>query len=288
LKTWIFQGNPKLFDVDSYLREFRVIMWMVRQKHLAREMSIGDSIYLWRSDGGNVGSGGIVAHGTIIDLPRMVGDEEAAKYYSKDIDAKPTLRTKILLDSIQFDPPKLSRSSLKKDSILSSLPIIRFSNNTNFRVSDEQAQRLHKLYFRHEKEPDPSEELDANEFPEGRSAYVTHRRRERNPALVRAAKFNALKKFGRLFCQVCDFDFGKVYGRFGDGFIEAHHTVPVSQLSENSASKVEDIALVCSNCHRMLHRRRPWLRLEELRQVLSRQTTALPSLKRTKTQNDDF
>ena len=244
---------------------------MVRQRYLAKEMNIGDSVYLWRSDARKVGSGGIVAHGTIIDLPKLVGDEEAAKFYSKDIDVKPTLRTKLLLDSTQLHPPKLSRSSLKKDPMLSTLPIIRFSNNTNFRVSDQQSQRLDELYFRHEKLPDPSEEPDANEFSEGRSAYVTHRRRERNPALVRAVKTNALKQFSRLVCQVCGFDFGKVYGRFGEGFIEAHHTIPVSELTDNSVSRVEDIALVCSNCHRMLHRRRPWLQLEELKGILLQQ-----------------
>jgi 5-methylcytosine-specific restriction endonuclease McrA len=248
-------------------------MWMVRQKHLAGEMSIGDSVYLWRSDAGQSGTGGIVAHGTIIDLPKLAGDEDAAQFYTKAVDAKPTLRTKVLLDAVQLHPPKLSRSSLKKDPILSQLPIIKFSNNTNFRVSIEQAQILDELYFRHERQPDPSEEPDANEFPEGRAAYVTHRKRERNPALVRAAKASHLSRFGRLVCQICGFDFGKAYGRVGDGFIEAHHTIPVSELTDNSVSRIENIALVCSNCHRMVHRRRPWLQLHELKLVLSRQNS---------------
>jgi len=48
----------------------------------------------------------------------------------------------------------------------------------------------------------------------------------------------------------------------GRGFIQAHHTIPVSELRKESKTKVRDIALVCSNCHRMLHRRRPWLRID--------------------------
>jgi hypothetical protein len=201
VRTWIFQGNPKLFDVDSYLSQFRLIIWMVRQKHFASQMNIGDSVYLWRSDAGDVGSGGIVAHGTMIDLPKMLDDEEAAKYYSKSIDATPTLRVKILLDSV-----------------LSGLSILQIANSTNFEVDPSQVERLDKLYFEGEQEPATSDDNEASEFPEGSAAFVTHRKRERNPALIRAAKANALKTFGRLFCLACGFDFGKVYGRFGEGF----------------------------------------------------------------------
>lgn len=244
---------------------------MVRQEHFAPKMNIGDSVYLWRSDAGDIGSGGIVAHGIMIDVPKMLEDEEAAKYYSEPIDAKPTLRSKILLDSVHLRPPKLSRAELKKDPRLSGLSILKIANSTNFEVDASQAKRLDELYFEGEQEPATSDESEASEFPEGRPAFVTHRKRERNPALIRAAKANALKKYGRLFCQVCSFDFGKVYGRFGEGFIEAHHTIPISQLTDHSVSRVEDIALVCSNCHRILHRRRPWLEIEQLKDVLFRQ-----------------
>ncbi len=43
----------------------------------------------------------------------------------------------------------------------------------------------------------------------------------------------------------------------GSDFIEGHHTVPISELKGEVKTKVKDVALVCSNCHRMLHRRRP-------------------------------
>jgi len=106
---------------------------------------------------------------------------------------------------------------------------------------------------------DPEEML----FPEGRGSYRLHRQIERNSQLVKAAKAKA-KQEGRLYCWVCDFDFAKRYGERGEGFIEAHHTIPVSQLGENATTRVDDLAMVCSNCHRMLHRT-PWLSIEELR-----------------------
>jgi hypothetical protein len=107
-------------------------------------------------------------------------------------------------------------------------------------------------------------------FPEGRGSYRLHRQIERKSQLVMAAKAKA-KQDGRLCYWVCDFDFGKRYGERGEGFIEAHHTIPVSQLGENATTKVEDLAMVCSNCHRMLHRA-PWLSVEELRAVWVKQS----------------
>lgn len=60
----------------------------------------------------------------------------------------------------------------------------------------------------------------------------------------------------------------RTYGEVGKDFIECHHTVPVSELTEGMKTKLSDMALVCSNCHRMLHRKRPWLRLSDLKALL--------------------
>lgn len=40
-------------------------------------------------------------------------------------------------------------------------------------------------------------------------------------------------------------------------------------MAEGEETKIEDIAIVCSNCHRMLHRKRPWLSINELKQLLT-------------------
>lgn len=102
-------------------------------------------------------------------------------------------------------------------------------------------------------------------FPEGRIAYRLHVARERNRALVRRKKEQALERDGRLVCEVCAFDFKERYGDLGDGFIECHHTVPIHTLQEGAQTRLEDVALVCSNCHRMIHRSRTWLEVGELR-----------------------
>lgn len=114
-----------------------------------------------------------------------------------------------------------------------------------------------------------ADEDDESAFPEGQKSYSMHRKRERDGALPRRVKAARLASTGRLECEACSFDFTKDFGELGEGFIEAHHRVPVHKLDGTKKTKAEDLALVCSNCHRMLHRSDPQLTVEELRTLLS-------------------
>ena len=71
------------------------------------------------------------------------------------------------------------------------------------------------------------------------------------------AKRDCISKYG---CKgyVCGFDFEKVYGKNGAGFIEIHHLKPISSYNgEHIVIPTEDLCPLCSNCHSMVHRRRP-------------------------------
>lgn len=109
-------------------------------------------------------------------------------------------------------------------------------------------------------------DLPLRKFEEGRTRLVNHSRIEkiRNPALVREAKNRFKSIHGKLFCEVCFFDFKEKYGNRGEDFIEAHHKIPVSELEQKTTLTIEDMAMVCSNCHRMLHKQ-PWVSIEELK-----------------------
>lgn len=109
-----------------------------------------------------------------------------------------------------------------------------------------------------------------DDFPEGKLVERKHKARERSSRLVSVAKERLIKEKGRLFCIACGFDFEKKYGKRGRGYIEAHHTIPVSEMRPGDKTKVEDIALVCANCHRILHRTRPWLKMDKLRRILNK------------------
>lgn len=108
----------------------------------------------------------------------------------------------------------------------------------------------------------------SGEFNEGKLVERTHLARERNTQVITLAKSNFKTKHGKLFCQVCGFDFEEIYGELGKNFIEGHHTIAVSEMKQDHKTKVEDIAILCSNCHRMVHKRRPWLGMDDLKKII--------------------
>jgi 5-methylcytosine-specific restriction protein A len=82
--------------------------------------------------------------------------------------------------------------------------------------------------------------------------------RERNAALIKRKKEAIRGARGALSREVCGFDFARTYGSLGAGFIEAHHILPLAEVGTGT-TKLADLAPVCSNCHRMLHRAKPWI-----------------------------
>lgn len=104
-------------------------------------------------------------------------------------------------------------------------------------------------------------------LPEGAKIRVEVNRYERSP-VNRAA---CISHFGTK-CQVCGFDFSKRYGSLGNEYIEVHHRVPVSEMGGSyRLDPVKDLVPVCSNCHAMLHRAQPPLKVEDLRSLIASQ-----------------
>lgn len=99
----------------------------------------------------------------------------------------------------------------------------------------------------------------AGELPDGSldgaKKLVTHKqfeRRHRNRKLIEAVK----KQLGST-CQGCKFKFVNAYGSLMESFVEAHHTVPLSTLPSSGAvlkPTEADFMVLCSNCHRAIHR----------------------------------
>ncbi len=82
--------------------------------------------------------------------------------------------------------------------------------------------------------------------------YAYHRKVERNRTAAKQAK-----KFHGTRCQACELKFDERYGVIGQDFIEAHHLRPIASLEEGVAVTYDvaaDFAVLCANCHRMIHR----------------------------------
>lgn len=96
-----------------------------------------------------------------------------------------------------------------------------------------------------------------NAMIEDYAAFKLHKRIERNASL--AAR---VKKIHGYICQACGFNFEQIYpGILKSKYIEAHHLTPISTLKGQRVSRdpKTDFAVLCANCHRMIHRfATPW------------------------------
>lgn len=109
-----------------------------------------------------------------------------------------------------------------------------------------------------------------DEVKEGRLLQRQHFVRERDKKLRAKKIADFLKTHPRVHCEACKFDFEDTYGGRGHEFTEVHHVVP-RHASGETKTKISDLVLLCSNCHRMIHRSAPWLTLDELRRLLADQ-----------------
>jgi len=114
-----------------------------------------------------------------------------------------------------------------------------------------------QLYERADAEEDEAslEEEDLRRLRE-------HKRVERNRKLAHRAKLAH-----GFTCKACGFDFASKYGSIGSDFIEAHHLTPLSELKGQKLmlDPKTDFTVLCSNCHRMIHRTSSVHSVEEFR-----------------------
>lgn len=85
---------------------------------------------------------------------------------------------------------------------------------------------------------------------EGRRRLRVHLGRERSKRLITAFKAQLVN----FACEACGDDTGELYGPLGDGYIEAHHRVSVADLQDGESTRLSDLAALCPNCHRIIHR----------------------------------
>ncbi|SDP78235.1 HNH endonuclease [Desulforhopalus singaporensis] len=112
---------------------------------------------------------------------------------------------------------------------------------------------------------DPSEVEKTHQSKEGAVKTITVNSYERD----KNARQECIKVHGAK-CQICEFDFSKIYGQIGDGFIHVHHKVPLSEIGEEYfLDPINDLVPVCPNCHAMIHRRKPVFTVEELKRLIA-------------------
>lgn len=199
----------------------RVVKKSNRLRSAVREMLVNDGAEKIRQDSIQLAE---IVRAAVPDLPWLV----------KDYIYKPSWikKRKSKIEQVAEGDTQEAQDNSEDDEELAESAIADVENEANEVVDDDLVQ----------------------ESLEGRIKYVIHKRRERNRGLAASKKQSFLKMFGRLYCEICGFDFAQTYGAVGEGYIECHHVVPISTYKEESITRLEDLKLLCANCHRMVHR----------------------------------
>lgn len=180
---------------------------------------------------------------------------------------------------LSYDP-SYTGVGLNKEGGLKQLVWNEFFNDHQLLTDTAAAIRLaFELLAKEHDFIDQNFALEEAGILEGSVFERLHRLRERNPSLVLRKKNEVQRISGALRCEVCEFDFALAYGELGTFFAECHHIRPMAELTQPSHTRLSDLVIVCSNCHRMLHRRKPCCSIEELRSVV--QTRAVHGVRKS-------
>lgn len=125
-------------------------------------------------------------------------------------------------------------------------------------ISDDAATQLESIWASYVEgetgAAPPDQELSALEGEE-RWRLARHRSRERALRTAKLSDAQATAQDGRVRCEVpgCGFDFEAVYGPLGRGFAHVHHLRPLAEARTPVRTTLADLAVVCANCHAMIH-----------------------------------
>ena len=172
-----------------------------------------------------------------------------------------------LCNFLRFDP-NYQGKGLEAGSKLDELVWNEFAENPDFLQRTAAAIRSNYPSLPISGASDEANPSFDDEFSEGKILTRVHKIKERNPTFVRRKKNSVLRKNGSLICEVCGFDFEEYYGDIGKGFAECHHLIPISELKSEQKVGLNDLAIVCSNCHRMLHSAKQMMSIEKLSKIV--------------------
>lgn len=138
-RTWIFQSNPELFDINGALSELKEMTWLVRQH--PNDIRRGDKVFLWEA-GEDAGVLGIAT--VLTDPADLAQDDEQKKFNrrSEKFDAVQP-RVRLSIDHVLAD--RIKRQILLDHPILGELRILKAAQGTNFSLTDEQTEALDDL-----------------------------------------------------------------------------------------------------------------------------------------------
>jgi hypothetical protein len=165
-------------------------------------------------------------------------------------------------------PVFLKKNALEWEFVgnFTSVKLVRDQSDLNPVKPHRRPDAVAVLYLDEEDHgPEPTEQ-DAQETyaAEGQQSLHTHRRKERSPILADAKRRACRAENGVLRCEACLLEDTQLPEELGEACFEVHHLRPLAKLHEPTITRLDDLALLCANCHRMIHRSNPMLLPTEL------------------------
>jgi len=249
---WAFQGNPQKFDIDDYLSRYPQLIYWRTPRH-AKNISVLDRAFIWRAGS----ESGAVAIGTIVETPTLAANVQHPEALGSDLWITSTTdpaepKTGIHLQEIRLTAADnmVTRAIAKADTDLASISLIRMPMGTVFKLSETETHALERLWG----VGAPSVGSDAESYAEGAWRLHSHYIRERSPRL----RLDKLKDFrhvyGSLFCELCSESESARYPRdTSERIFEIHHRAPLSKAVMPVCTHLDDLAVLCANCHRAVH-----------------------------------
>lgn len=269
MTAWIFQGNPDKYDIDGYLAGHQLVYWAVNQHAL--EILVGDIVYLWRAKGTQNAKAGIVAKGSISETPTSrlsvkYPDQLGDQFWITQSKESTSLTCGISTIDTRLTPEKgmLSRDILALDSRIAEHRILKHPQGTNFRLSETEYHAVEELWNSYAESEAIMYPADGFVVEEGRLLYKIHLLRERDRSIVNLAKQQFVKQHGSLYCELCRFSSGKFYGSEFKDLVEVHHIKPIATMKSGDRTEVNDLMILCANCHRAIHHGNPHNNLRTL------------------------
>lgn len=214
-----------------------------------RNLIIGDILCVYRNEIGYVGLARVISKPMPITKAYLGGQKVTNEIFSKSANMfneaddpgfeECLVEIKWLTNINLSDKPK---SGSCFGIFTTQLVTCSLDNQQDLKTELEKAFQLSfEILLKNEVRLLIKEEDDELSFPEGKEKFILHRLKERNRGLIKIAKEKQIQADPKLCCQICNFSFVEAYGQIGEGFIEAHHIFPISELTEETKTKIEDL-----------------------------------------------
>jgi hypothetical protein len=151
MRTWVFQGNPDEFDLNTYLATRPAqLPWLVTR--YANDISVGDRVYIWRTQGKDKAIAGVIAEAEVIEPVTLRAESaDAAPFWRAGAREATEHRPRALLRLVRLASGRrevIRRDWCLEDPILQTLPNLKMAAGTNYPLGSEQAERLAALWSR--------------------------------------------------------------------------------------------------------------------------------------------